>query len=356
MNILGLMSGSSLDGLDMALCTFGMSENQEIDYKILSVDKVDFPESILGRLKSATKLSSLELQKLDADLSLFLGQCCKDFISSSAFPVDLVASHGHTIFHFPEEGFTTQLGNGGVISQVCERDVVCDFRSSDIGAGGLGAPFAPIADYYLFSDVDLFLNLGGISNITHKQGNQVTAFDISPANQILNHLAQSVGLEYDEDGKLASAGKVDEQLLDEFIRMNNFVDAKPRAIDNSWVSNNFIPLLSKLEVNDELRTTVEFINQEIVRAIEFLELEEKPHFLMATGGGALNKYLMQDLKSKLELRAVEVVELSSEIINYKEALLISLMGYLRINRIPNALCSVTGAIKDTIGGCVYAYR
>jgi anhydro-N-acetylmuramic acid kinase len=349
------MSGSSLDGLDMALCQFSLDPRDKVEFKLIDVNQIDFPADLAEGLKNSVNLKGSALMKLEADFSSFLGKVCEQYISKTETKVDLIASHGHTVFHFPEQGFTTQIGNGGVISQIAKCDVVCDFRSSDIGAGGLGAPCAPIADMYLFHDVDLFINIGGISNISHKKESEMKAFDVSPANQLLNYLAGKQGEAYDKDGSIASTGKVEQQLLDELIRTNKLVNADPRAIDNSWVTDLFIPKLVGYPIQNAMRTVVEFINLEIIRAIQFLDSSNRPKSVLITGGGAFNKFLFNDLEGKLSKINTTIVAAGEDIINYKEAMLIGLMGFLRVKRKINVLRTVTGASRNTIGGCIYAY-
>lgn len=355
MNILGLMSGSSLDGLDMALCNFVRDlDGDKIQHSILKVKSVELPEDLIAQLKASTLMNARDLLALSATFGAFLGNSAKQFIAESDFSVDLIASHGHTIFHHPENNFTLQIGDGAIIAQVAQKDTICDFRSSDIACGGNGAPFAPIADAMLFPETDICLNLGGISNITFKQNGSVMAFDISPCNQLLNFLAQKMGESFDRDGEIAAVGKVNHDLLQRLIASNSFNQMEPRAIDNSWVSETFFPLLADDSIPDDLATSVEFINLEIVKACQFQNYNESKQILV-TGGGAFNKFLINDLSDKLRANRINIVNVSDEVIEFKEALLVSLLGYLRINKLPNALGSVTGASRDSIGGCIYTY-
>ncbi len=353
------MSGSSLDGLDMALCSFeGIPGEPNFNWEILETEQVEFPDDLAEKLKKSTDFSAKELCKLDSDFGFFLGEKCKHFIENSKFEIDAIASHGHTIFHFPDQAFTLQIGNGAAISQLAKKEVICDFRSSDIAAGGLGAPFAPIVDFYIFNDSEICLNLGGISNITFKNKESIQAFDISPCNQLLNFLAGKMNLAYDENGKIAAQGQIDPIILRKLKELNSFNGSGPRAIDNSWVVRNFLPVLesSTLEVKNLLRTCVEFIADEIIFAIlENGNIDHKRKILI-TGGGGFNLFFIKVLEDKLSPLNIKKVTASYDIINYKEALLIALMGYLRKHKKPNALKSVTGALEDTIGGCIYIYN
>lgn len=356
MNVLGLMSGSSLDGLDMALCHFTGEPPERMGFELRQTRQVDFPIVLGERLRGGVNLSGRELMQLEAEFSYFLGNACRSFLLETGSPVDLIASHGHTVFHYPELGFTTQIGNGGIISQLAQCDVICDFRSSDIAAGGLGAPCAPIADFYLFPEVDLFINIGGISNISYRKGRDIKAFDISPANQLLNYLAALKGESYDKDGVIAASGEINNDLLELLIRSNKLEFAIPRALDNSWIAECFVPQLSGYAIEDAMRTVVEFINLEIIKAIHLLDPDDSSKDLLVTGGGAFNKFLINNLENKLKRLNVSVVNAEDEIINYKEAVLIGLMGYLRLRRAFNSLKVVTGASRNTVGGCIYAYE
>lgn len=357
MNILGLMSGSSLDGLDMALCSFkGDPDGSDFEFSVLKTHQVDFPHKLISDLREAPNYYPKKLLALDAHLGKFFGEECDAFIRENDFEVDFVASHGHTIFHNPEKNFTCQIGNGAMMARAAKRNVICDFRSADIAAGGLGAPCAPIADKYLFPENDILLNLGGISNITIKSGKDLYAFDISPCNQLLNYLAQKADLFYDIDGNLSAKGQVITELLEVLLTANDFDGFGPRAIDNSWVANTFIPLLDKhSSIKDALRTCVEFIKMEFHKAIVGHLPFTPEASIVVTGGGAFNLFLMDQLRQVCNDFEITVTETDHEMIAYKEACLIALMGYLRVINKPNVLKSVTGAKQDTIGGCIYLY-
>lgn len=356
MNILGLMSGSSLDGLDMALCSFEKREDSFYSYTVLHTSEVAFPDHISKKLSQATSMTGKDLFTLDAEFSRFLGQCCLEFESESTSVIDAISSHGHTVFHFPDLDFSTQLGNGGLISQIAKKDVVCDFRNSDIGSGGQGAPFAPIADQLLFPEADVLVNIGGIINITFKSLNQLVAFDVSPANQLLNFLSLKLGIPYDDKGAHARSGKIDIALLKKLEERNGLESTVPRGLDNSWVKHHFFNLIEQVKIKDGLRTCCEFISMEIEKAIQLfgvknLELGK----VMITGGGALNSYLMELIADRLYPHGLSVLKTDVEIIKFKEAILMSLMGYLRLHREVNVLKSYTGASRDSISGCHYAY-
>jgi len=316
----------------------------------------EFPKDLADRLRSATNLPAYDLFCLESEFSNFIGKCCRRYIENAKFSVDFIASHGHTVFHYPDKGFTTQIGNGGSISQIAQCDVIADFRSSDIGAEGQGAPFAPIADHYLFTDVEIMLNIGGISNISIKTKDNITAFDVSPANQLLNFLAGKFGQAFDNEGVLASKGEINDHLLRSLISTNQLVDTSPRAIDNSWVSDNFFPLLEKVDPSSAMRTCVEFITHEVLRAIEFTSSRKSnSKSMMVTGGGALNTFLMSELRNALSEKGIRIQEIREELVKFKEAIMIALMGYLRLNKNANAFKSYTGALRNTIGGAVYVY-
>lgn len=355
MNILGLMSGSSLDGLDMAICSFsGIPGNTDFQYEIKATRLVEFPEWLIDQLSHAHELDSKSLLALHAKFGLFMGENASTFLKDSHMDVQYIASHGHTVFHFPEQGFTFQLGSGADLAFLSKKDTICDFRSSDIAAKGSGAPFAPIIDRYMFNDIDILVNLGGISNFSFKFQDDIIAFDISPCNQLLNYVAQKSGKLFDEDGKIAAQGTLIEELFNELINANELKGFGPRALDNSWVKSRFYPLINQYSNQEDImRTIAEFIVYELFKAIKWLPISEHHHTMAFTGGGGLNKFLMSLIKKEADHNNLTFVEIPETMINFKEACLIALLGYLRVNEIGIGIESVTGALQNSIGGCIY---
>jgi len=350
MIILGIMSGSSLDGIDLALCEF-KEDAIGISWKIIKGTTIEYSDEWKERLKDLPNLSAKDITFADYDLGYLFGKVAKEFAIETK--VDFIASHGHTVFHEPQKGMTLQIGNGSAIASASDISTIYDFRSMDIGFGGQGAPIVAKLDRDLFSDYDAMVNLGGISNVSFTTKEKTIAYDISPCNQLLNHLAQKIGLEYDKDGVLASKGTVNNQLLDRLLDFDYFKLPFPKSLDNNFIKDKFFPVLDsdKSSNNDKLATCVELISKtladEIIENIDFSK--DNPKVLLA-GGGANNKFLVQQIQEKTKNINIEIPDKS--IINYKEALLMAYLGYLRVNQKTNVLSTVTGAEKDSIGGAI----
>lgn len=349
--ILGVMSGSSLDGLDLAVCRFWM-EREDLHYSLEHTDTIAFSDPLVDALGSAYDSSGSAIFRVE---QLFTSECAEliqRFISESDLKVDIIGFHGHTVFHEPQDGFTVQIGDGHQLSQKLSIDVIGDFRSKDVALGGQGAPLAPIVEKHLFKDYRLFLNLGGIANISIHNNDQIIAFDITACNQALNYLSQHLGEEYDDKGKLARSGSLKNDLLSQLSQIPYLSDCAPKSLSNTWVKNEFIPMLKKDQgsINDQLNTVVEHIAIETANAIPDHSTQGE---LLVTGGGAHNDYLIERMDYHLRPKGVKCARPSEKLINYKEAILMSLMAYLRIMEQPNCLASVTGASRDSSTGIIY---
>ncbi len=354
--ILGLMSGSSLDGVDLAIVEFKSGDDEVIDWKLLATHEESFDGPWKKRLESATRLSSIELSRLHADAGVLFGEMCAGFIEASGILPDYIASHGHTVFHAPEHSYTVQVGSPSHIAARTRIPVIADFRSNDMAHGGQGAPIAPIVEKYLLSGYGFYLNLGGIANLSVHNGEEIKAWDLGPCNQLLNFLAAQKGLAYDNKGKLASSGNVIETLLEELNGVILLPLKTPYSLDNSFVTDSYIPFIKQSDhsVEDKLRTVVEYISEGIANQIQYLISENKliPTLLL-TGGGGHNHFLCDEIRNKLKALNVSVLIPDADIIDFKEAILMSLCGLLRVIETPNTLASVTGATEDTINGGIY---
>jgi len=353
MKILGTISGSSLDGLDLALCDFSI-KNDQIEWSLLKAETLEFSAEILDRLKRATNMSAKELFHLDADFAKYSAKAVLQFLGSDYEDISYVSSHGHTIYHHPEDGYTVQIGNGGIIASLSHIATIADYRTNDIALGGQGAPIAPIVEKYLFPGHRFHINFGGIANISIHQNDAIVSFDVCPCNQILNALSQKVGLPYDAGGQLAATGKINLQLLNEWSNMPYFHKTPPKSIDNSWVMRDFYDVLQRheLSTSDALATTVEFVAVQLAQVIHSYATGIDSSIMIA-GGGAHNTYLIDTLKNKIEDLPISVSKPNDDIINSKEAILMALMGFLRVQKLPNCIPSVTGASRATIAGAIY---
>lgn len=342
------MSGSSLDGLDICLVAFS-KKNKNWSFKIEDSATLDIPFSIKEKLKFSTLISSEDLAVLDVDYGKWIGKCLKNFIiDKNAGSIDLVAVHGHTVFHEPENNISVQIGNAGEIVKQIGIPLIDNFRIDDIINGGQGAPLVPAGEYYLFDNYDGFVNLGGISNISIFQNEAIRAWDICPCNQALNYFSSKLGYPYDKEGIMAKSGLVDDSWLDKLLKKSYFSQSPPKSLSNSWGVENVLQEC-QIEPKNALRTYTELITillrDEIVRE---LPVGSKVLF---TGGGTFNDFLIENLKSKL-INTHQIIVPEKNLIEFKEAMIFGFLGLLKWLKIPNVLATVTGARKDTIAGTI----
>ena len=352
------MSGSSLDGLDIVCAEF--NENGGAwTYEILAAECYPYTSEWAARLRDATSLNALDYQLLHADYGHHLGEEVNRFIEEKNlhFRVGLIASHGHTAFHLPAQKMTAQLGDGAAIAARTGLPVVSDLRALDVAFGGQGAPIVPIGEKLLLGEYPMLLNIGGIANISFRQPDGYIAFDICPANRVLNLLAAEEGKEYDEGGSMAATGQVHEDLLQKLNALPYYGQAYPKSLANSFGTDEVYPLVLAygLSTSDALRTVVEHIVQQVTAAIagEAGKHYSGPLKLLITGGGAFNTFLVEQLAAALSPSGVEVVVPERGLVQYKEALVMALIGVLRWRQENTILSSVTGAQRDSIGGALW---
>lgn len=348
-NVIGLMSGTSLDGLDLAYCRFEFLAGKWI-YKIFCADTYEYPDGWRRRLSTLENSTALEYARANAELGHYFGKCVRKFIADNDLKrheVDFVASHGHTIFHQPEIGLTTQIADSNAISAETGLPVVADFRTLDVALGGQGAPLVPIGDRLLFGDYNSCLNLGGIANISFTKNGKRVAFDISPCNMILNHLSGKMGKAYDKDGMLAKTGKCSADLLKVLDELEYYKLPYPKSLGKEWFVDKFRPCFEKssCDVPELLATATEHIAEQIAKVLNDNALQS----VLVTGGGAFNTFLIDTLRQKSDCR-VEVAD--KLIVDYKEAMIFAFLGVLRMRGEANCLSSVTGARVDNCGGVV----
>lgn len=343
--VIGLMSGSSLDGLDIALVHF-QEENNKYRFQILSADTLPYPNIWKTRLSEAFHKRPKELEQLDKDYGEYLGQQVLDFTKRHNITPDFVASHGHTIFHRPEEHYTLQIGDGQELARTCGFIVINDFRSEDVSKGGQGAPLVPIGDKLLFSNYEMCLNIGGIANISYDDNGKRIAYDLCIANQALNYLAKMHGHYYDKDGEMARRGEVDHTLLKKLNNLPFFIQDPPKSLGREFFETYQKVLLRNLSVPDLLATFVEHIAIQIALPISVFPKSR----ILCTGGGAMNKFLIERLRARTKH---EVVIPKYQIVDYKEALVFAFLGLLRAEGKTNVLSSVTGAKSDSCSGKIW---
>ncbi len=341
------MSGSSLDGLDLAYCKFTFKENHW-EYQIIQTETVSYSNYWKEKLTEARSLTSGELKQLHVSFGRYLGEVSHNFILRHEIDEpELIASHGHTVFHAPEKGFSFQLGRGDMIAKVTQIATVSDFRNDDIRQGGQGAPLVPIGDELLFSDYEACINIGGIANISFKKNNRRVGYDICAANQMLNALSMELGMVFDKNGDTASRGMVDEALLVKLEGDGYFNRKYPKSLSNQYVQKHFVKMVMEHRgsIPNKLATVVEHISKQIVHSLEGLP----PGKMLITGGGAHNRFLINIIRNKT---THQIVVPDAVLVDNKEALIFAFMGVLRLKNKVNCLASVTGARHDSIAGII----
>ncbi|OEK02837.1 anhydro-N-acetylmuramic acid kinase [Roseivirga sp. 4D4] len=345
--IVGVMSGTSLDGLDLVLVDF-QKLNHKWKFSIQKAETVAYPETIVQNLKHAVDFSQPQIQELDISLGQFIGTTIKIFIGNSS--VDFIASHGHTIFHQPENRYTLQIGSGEKISEESGLPVINNFRAKDVSLGGQGAPLVPIGDRDLFSEYTYCLNLGGIANISFERDNARIAFDICPFNMALNELANQSELAYDDKGVMASGGIVDHQLLEALSKIPYLSSTGPKSLGLEDYQKYWQPLItsSTLSLKDKMCTFTEHAALEIGKQLAGTQADKT----LVTGGGTFHDYFI----SRLKLHSDTTIFIPDrQTIEFKEALIFAYLGLLRYLDEPNCLSSVTGASEDSSGGDLYNF-
>ena len=356
---IGLMSGSSLDGLDIAFVEF-QENGGKWSYEILKADCYAYDEEWIKRLKNATSLPALDYQLLHVEYGHYIGKQVNRFIEDYMlnYQVALIASHGHTTFHLPAKKMTAQLGDGAAIAAETGLPVVTDLRALDVAFGGQGAPIVPFGEKMLWSEYDYFLNIGGIANIS-MNADQYIAFDICPANRVLNMLANEAGKIFDDGGEMAATGSINSALLEKINQLDYYKQPYPKSLANEFGTDIIYPIIkeSGSAIPDALRTYTEHIAVQIKNAIMNLVSGSRPPTpdsrLLTTGGGVFNSFLVNRIKENVEELDIEVIVPDAKLVNYKEALIMAFIGVLRWRQENNVLSSVTGAARDSIGGALW---
>jgi anhydro-N-acetylmuramic acid kinase len=353
---IGVMSGSSLDGLDLVFAEF-TEIGGKWSYEILAADCIEYDANWKLKLKEATNLSARDYQLLDVQFGAFVGAQINHFIQQFQLEhkVGLIACHGHTTFHMPEKRMTAQLGDGASIAAITKLPVVCNLRSMDVALGGQGAPIVPIGEKYLFADYSCCLNIGGIANLTFFEGEQISAFDACVANQVLNTLAQKMGKDYDEDGLFAAEGVVVNELFEKLNSLSYFSQAIPKSLSNDFSKEVILPIIAASNVSDKdaLRTFVAHICHQIKKSLLIIYRGNNSMKLLVTGGGAMNVFLMKVLSEELIKENIEVVIPDLVTVKFKEALIMAFIGVKRWREEITVLAGATGASSGGIGGALW---
>ena len=347
-NVVGVMSGTSLDGIDLAHVHFTI-RNGKWMFTIHESETIPYSKIWLNKLKIAVGFSKQELEKLNESYTELLGNVIKTFIDKhQLIHLDAVCSHGHTILHQPQNGFTLQIGNLPQLATIVGEKIVCDFRIQDVELGGQGAPLVPIGDRILFSDYDFCLNLGGFSNISFEYNSNRIAFDISPVNTVLNYYANVLGFDYDDKGQLSRSGTIDSALLNELNSLEYYQKSFPKSLGFEFVKETVLPILEKFTIPTEskMHTFTEHIAQQTALALPLQQGQ-----LLITGGGAYNDFLIERIQ--FYLPETQIIIPNAKLLEYKEALIFALLGVLKLRNEINVLSSVTGAKSDHSSGVIH---
>ena len=338
-NVIGVMSGTSLDGVDLAYINFEKKESWS--FKILFSETISYSIDWVNKLKKGFYLNENELISLNESYTDLLATIILEFIEKySLVNIDAICSHGHTILHQPENGFTLQIGNLPKLGSLLNYPIVCDFRVQDVVLGGQGAPLVPIGDQLLFSNYDYCLNLGGFSNMSFEYNGNRIAYDISPVNTVLNYYVNQLGLEYDNKGKIAKSGLFDKDLFEKLNQISFYNEPFPKSLG--------IPIIESfsLPIETILRTFVEHIAFQIAH-----NCSSNTKTILITGGGAYNEFLIERIQYYLP--KIVLVVPDKQLIEFKEALIFGFLGVLKLRNENNTLASVTGAIRDHSSGVIY---
>ncbi len=348
---IGVMSGTSLDGVDLADVEFFESEGKW-RFELGKHQFVAYNAEWKERLSSVMNYTAADFVKAHVEYGEYTAELLQDFIKNTALTPDVIGVHGHTVFHQPHLGFTSQIGDGASIAAITKSLVACDFRSMDVARGGQGAPLVPIGDQLLYNDYNIRINIGGFSNISYTSDKQLIAYDIGPANIILNHLSQMLNKEYDDKGSMAKTGILDDELLKKLNKLEYYFTEPPKSLGKEWVSQFIFPLITEKEnISDLLRTFVEHIAVQVVKSIHQSGIKEGT--VLITGGGAFNTFLIDKIQEYSNLTIIIPPKAEVEM---KEAIIFAFLGVLRMLNKTNILAEVTGAKCNSIAGALYEGR
>jgi len=349
---IGAMSGTSLDGIDLAYCKYFL-ENEKWSFKLIQAKTYNFSNELIVEIRAAIDNKPKDNHILDVKLGAYYAKIINQFIKEHNIEtIDFVANHGQTVYHNPHKKATIQLGDGATIAKKTNLTCINNFRNLDVELGGQGAPLVPIGDFHFYNNFNYCINLGGISNITIQNKNEVLlAYDISPCNVLLNHYTRQIGFEFDRDGQIGRAGKINKLLFDKLNNNIYYNKQAPKSLDAKNCIDVFVPEIDRfnIEIEDKLHTICQHIAHQI-KIVILKHYQQKNEKVLLSGGGTLNKFLVETIKTSLP---IEVCIPSTEIIEYKEAIIFGLLGVLKMNNSVNCLKVVTGANKDCVGGQIW---
>ena len=348
-HVIGVMSGTSLDGIDFAEIVFNYTDKWSFELK--KCDTFPYPDNWIKKLQAAVHFSESELNQLNKEYTAYLANQINKFVSqNSIHDLDAVCSHGHTVLHQPNNGITLQIGNLQKLAMLVQQKVICDFRVADVKLGGQGAPLVPIGDRILFAEYTYCMNLGGFSNVSFEKGNNRIAYDICAVNVVLNYYAQKRNLKYDDQGAIARSGSLHTALFEKLNNLSFYKENPPKSLGMEWVNAEVIPIMESFEIpiKDKLHTFVKHIAKVISQDLN----TGKEDTILVTGGGAFHTFLIDTIQKQSKGK---IIIPDTQLIEYKEALIFGLLGVLKLKDKINVLSSVTGAIKDHSSGNIFEY-
>lgn len=360
-NVAGVMSGTSMDGIDVAIVRFSSSGG----FELLGLCSYSYPEQITQKLEDLSRLGVREVAELNVELGREYGRCVQATVEALQQPVQLVGCHGQTVYHhscLPDSLVATlQLGDGDEIAVRVGVPVVSDFRTKDIAYGGQGAPLTPSADWIFFNELKgtgAVLNLGGIANITFLGGDGigVSGFDTGPGNSLLDRATRYVssGVDrFDKDGMRARRGRPDESFVDQLLFRDPFLKLPPpKSTGFEMYGDEFVEQAIKdfgRADEDLIATLTLFVAKTISLAIRDFQ-PYKLATLVLAGGGALNKTLVEMLASELGDVKVTISDRLGVPMKAREAMAFALFAHNFVIGKPTSIAQVTGAIQPACLG------
>lgn len=355
-NAIGVMSGTSMDAIDVALIT----SDGETDIRIGPSGTYHYPSEtrsdLLDLIAHPERVERDDLSAIEHAVTLAHCASVRNFLEDhkiSANEVDLVGFHGQTLLHRPERRFTCQLLNGAFAAEYLQIDCVNRFRHRDVEAGGQGAPLAPLyhqARAHSFVKPLAILNLGGVANVTMLNDDELLAFDTGPASALMDDMMRKYrGLDFDQDGAYANAGTVDADIVSQFLQEPYFNKTPPKSLDRNDF-HSWLALVEPLKFEDALATLAAFTIESIVKAAQ--HSKAPPQRWLVCGGGRHNRYLMQRLAQCLQV-PVDPVESVGWNGDMMEAECFAWLAIRSLKGLPLSLPSTTGVPEPISGGVLH---
>jgi len=357
LNIIGLMTGTSMDGIDISFVqTNGLNLRR-------------FNKNYFHKYSNKTKLFLIDILNQDINFNLKRKQYLDEFITNEHYlalknldiieTADIIGFHGQTIFHDPVNKISIQLGDPKKLALMLKKNVIFNFRTKDIEFGGQGAPLAPIYHQFIIEEFNLelpscILNIGGVSNLTYWDGIKLIGFDTGPGNGLMdNYMSVISDKHFDKNGTLGSKGTPDKKVIKSFLNHEFFKKPPPKSLDKLSFIDFYNELLKKNYSNaDFMATLAELTVESIVSSLKFLP--NIVNSILITGGGYRNIHLMNRLEDRLRLKILNEKQLGINF-DYIESELIAYLSARSIYNLPITFPSTTGVLQPLSGGKLYNY-